>query len=419
MARTRKKARIYWRERGGVRRAYGDFRDFADVGGKREALIPRGMTVATDDPAVAEKLVDERLEELQGRRRYRGLYGTTPATLEEFAAHHLDEKAKAGVVTDRWLVAAERQLRSAIEFFGADRDLSTISVSDVQAYAGDLVERPNRRGGTLSASTRRHYLNTLSNLYRRAQSEEKVPSGFNPVASLLEKPTAARQEAKWLEVADAALLLEAARTFVPPNEHERLPIYPLIATFLLTGGRRLEVLGLEAGDVSFDRKTVTFRPNRWRRLKTRTSHRVVPLWPQLEQILREYVDPLGRDEPLGELLFPSPKLSGELMITDTRKALDAIAKRAQELWMERERERVGDEAEPNPAFEPGHIRTRIFRHTYCTARPSPRSRWRRKWVTAGRPWSSGSTPTSGRSDTERRPSSIRSRRPRLRTTQRR
>jgi hypothetical protein len=41
--------------------------------------------------------------------------------------------------------------------------------------------------------------------------------------------------------------------------------------------------------VSFDRKTITFRPNAHRRLKTGTSARVVPLWPQLEEILRAYV----------------------------------------------------------------------------------------------------------------------------------
>jgi integrase len=56
-----------------------------------------------------------------------------------------------------------------------------------------------------------------------------------------------------------------------------------------------------------------------------------------------------RDEPLGNLLFPSPKLSGnEGLITDTRKMLDAIGGR------------VG--------WKLGEIRTRIFRHTYCAAR---------------------------------------------------
>ena len=49
------------------------------------------------------------------------------------------------------------------------------------------------------------------------------------------------------------------------------------------------MLGLEVQDVSFDRKTVTFRPNEHRRLKTRTSRRTVPLWPHLEEILRPYV----------------------------------------------------------------------------------------------------------------------------------
>jgi hypothetical protein len=48
------------------------------------------------------------------------------------------------------------------------------------------------------------------------------------------------------------------------------------------------VFGLELDDVSFDRKTVTFRPNEFRRLKTQTSWRVVPLFPQLEEILRAW-----------------------------------------------------------------------------------------------------------------------------------
>jgi hypothetical protein len=37
---------------------------------------------------------------------------------------------------------------------------------------------------------------------------------------------------------------------------------------LLTGARETEVYGLELDDVSLERKTITFRPNRWRRLKT-------------------------------------------------------------------------------------------------------------------------------------------------------
>ncbi len=68
--------------------------------------------------------------------------------------------------------------------------------------------------------------------------------GYNPVGALLEKPNARREEARWLAVHEAALLLEAARTYRPQREYQALPFaYPLVATFLLTGGRKSEVLG--------------------------------------------------------------------------------------------------------------------------------------------------------------------------------
>jgi integrase len=155
-------------------------------------------------------------------------------------------------------------------------------------------------------------------------------------------------EAQWLEVADAALLLEAARTIRPspkggPARHFQY-VYPLLGTFLLTGGREAEILGLEVADVSFGRETVTFRVNEHRRLKTRKSHRVVPLWPQLAEILRPYTDRRVIDRG-GTLLFPS-ETGG--MLKDWRKVLDAVAKRA--------------------GWTAGQIRSKQFRHTYCAAR---------------------------------------------------
>jgi integrase len=120
--------------------------------------------------------------------------------------------------------------------------------------------------------------------------------------------------------------------------------HPFLATFLLTGGRYREVLGLELEDVSFDRKTVTFRPNDWRRLKTQGSWRVVPLWPQLEEILRSYVFGV-RLERAGRLLFPGAEGG---MLRETRRLLDRIAKPA--------------------GWKAGEIRHRIFRHTCAATR---------------------------------------------------
>lgn len=368
-------SRIYWRKRGGVARAYGDFRD---LGGGQEALIPKGEKRATTDPDVAAKLVSDRVAELEARRRNRTVLGIErEATLEAFASHHLVAKAKAGKVSRRWLQGTERLLGEALGYFGKDRLLTSLSVGEIREWSEHLSERPGRRGERVSPQTVRHRLNALSNMYARAASEGYVPPGFNPVSAMLDKPGGSRTtEAQWLEVHEAALLLESARTYRPSagavrqahggaiSAHANPHIYPLLATFVLTGGRKSEILGLEVDDISFQRKTVTFRPNAWRRLKTRTSHRPVRLWPQLEEILRAYLMEREREGGLGALLFPSvggrprggadeeegarPGEHSERMIRDVRKAIDAIARRA--------------------GWKAGEIRLTMLRHTYCAAR---------------------------------------------------
>ncbi len=351
MSRKLTRGRVFWREQGGARRAYGDFRDYADVGGKREALVVPRDRLATSDANLAEVLAAKRLDELNRLRAQRqaGAVHDLPrrTTLLAFAREHLMAKAKAGKATESWVAETEHCLARAIEHFGSERDLSAITAADVRRWTELLQSVPNGRGATLSGGTVRHHLNALSNLYRRAQAEGYVTPGFNPVAALLEKPSAQRHEARWLEVHEAALLLEAAKSYRAKRGDLAVPYaHALLATFLLTGGRQKEVLGLETEDVSFDRKTITFRPNQWRRLKTATSHRSVPLWPQLEESLREYV--FGAAAPPGRLLFPSFRTGQEAMLTDFRKLLDAVAERA--------------------GWKPGEIRSKMFRHTYCAAR---------------------------------------------------
>ncbi len=330
----------------------------------KEALKPSGgrRGRATSDPEVAEKLLADRISELVDKRKRAerltgGVEQHDVPRLKAFAAAHLVAKAKAGKVTDNWLARTETRLRLAVEFFGARRALDSIEVPDVEAWLAWLQDRPGRRGnGELSGGALRHYVNALSNLYRRAQAERVVPPGYNPAAAMLEKPTAKREEARWLEVHEAALLLESAHTYEPRNPWtpkdgkptERDPtipfMYALIGAFLLTGGRKAEVLGLEVGDINFQRNTVTFRPHEHRRLKTATSHRTIPLQPQLKEILRAHIRELGI---AGGLLFPSPVQAGA-MVVELRKQLDAVAERA--------------------GWKAGEIRTKAFRHTYCAAR---------------------------------------------------
>lgn len=346
------KNRIYSRTRNGTTRYYGDFRDYSDVGGGQEALIPEGNRSATTDPEIAETLVGRRLKKLKEARRRRVETGVARAYgLKEFASLHLKRKAKGGV-SDKWMVAVENQLARAVAFFGKDRELSSIRPSDVRGWVEELRETSNGRGSTLSDKTVRDHINSLSNLFRRAQGMEAVPPGFNPVRSWLgsveanERPSGGRtKEADWLEPEDAALLLESARTYEPPADKHPVPfIYSLIGTVLLTGGRKSEVFGLEVEDVSFDRDVIRFRPNEHRDLKTHTSTRTVPVWPQLREILQAYIfDPKG---PKSGLLFPSPR-TGKMLVS-VRKQLDKVAERA--------------------GFEKGEIRLHKLRHTYTAAR---------------------------------------------------
>lgn len=341
------KQRIYVRDRSGTPRYYGDFRDYSDVGGGQEALIPDDMNRATSDAEVAEMLASDRLEELRELRRRQHL---TPDVrqlqpLEGFGSWFLKQKAKAGL-SEKYLVSVEKHLERAVAFFGKDRDLTTIYPSEVRRWIEELRATDNGRGGTLSEKTVRDHLNSLSNLYKYAQAEEAVPLGFNPVEVLTDKPTAGPpKEASYLEPEEAALFLEATRQYSPPDDKHGVPfMHALVGTFLLTGGRKSEVLGLQVEDVSFDRETIRFRPNEHRTLKTEKSKRTVPLWPQLREILQGHI--FGGSAPRSGLLFPSPR-TGKMLV-NVRKQLDTIAGK------------IG--------LEEGEVRTKAFRHTYASAR---------------------------------------------------
>ena len=330
----RRNSRIYWR--GG--RAWADFRDFADVGGRQEALVADGEPFATEDPDVAAKLVAERIEQLEGLRRQSGILGVKGgAQLAEYAGEHLIKKRQEGTSPGH-LGMVEGHLRVAIDYFGAGRELSSISTGEIAEWVRTLRKTPNGRGGTLSAATAIKYLNALSDLFARAVSDEYA--SLNPVRSLYKKPTPERVEARYWDPEQVAALLEAART-QPADQVQggrggggatfagTYPwIYPLLATAALTGARKREVFGLEVDDVSFRYGRIFIRTNGWRDLKTRTSNRDVPLWPQLEEILRAYLLEREQAGGLGSLLFPSHRHKEEQMLDNVDKVLDRIGGRA-------------------------------------------------------------------------------------------
>jgi integrase len=197
----------------------------------------------------------------------------------------------------------------------------------------------------------------------------------NPVGLLErhERPKVGRSTTAFLEVPDAARLLWAAATYpAKRNEPEMGLAYALIGTFILTGGRQKEVVGLAATDVRLDLDTITFRPHPWHeggRLKTEGAERTIPLWPQLREILEEYLAAHRRHLP-GRVLFPSPHVEADRPLTDLRDLLDRVAIRAGFLVSVLD-DKTGKQSRTSSGqlmWTGRRIRTRVFRQTYCAAR---------------------------------------------------
>ena len=313
------------------------------MGGKQERLVPESDRKATNDPVVAGGLVRESVKELTEKRKNRELgiaVPNDPATLGAFATEHLKAKKRDGDGTDAWLKQSEHHIRAACAFFKQDRELSSLTTGDMDRWVAHLRKQPSRKGGTLSDSTVRKHLNSMSNLLKRAiANTEETGVSRNVVRDMFSKPTPQPKEAAYLEAQDAALLLGSARTYRADAEQGAFQyMHALLATFLLTGGRRSEVLGLLVDDVSLKLNKVYFRPNAYRRLKTTGSIRTVPLWPQLREILGAYFAQREQAGGLGTLLFPatvrekkrekSDEKVPETMLVDLRKPLDRIAGRA-------------------------------------------------------------------------------------------
>jgi integrase len=287
--------KLYRRNQGGKTRYYADLRD---IGGGQVALKRPGESRATTDEVEAYQLLAARIQEIQS-----GVAAAAPGSLGDFAQRFVERNP--GDVTDQWLRETALRLEKATAFFGASRPLDSIGPRDVR----DWLDRDLRH---LAGGTQRHYLHALSGLYRYAQEVEAVPLGYNPVKGLYRKPKAATTRQRtddFFEIDDAARFLDAA---VRLDQHPEL-----VATFLLTGGRRAEVLGLLVGDIDFDAGFVRIQPHPHRRLKRPWSERVVPLWPQL----RDFLEPFSSRTP-SDLLFPGQTGA---MFSDLRKPLGVVA----------------------------------------------------------------------------------------------
>lgn len=391
-------SRIYTRQRGkGASRYYGDFREFADVGGGQEPLAPEGCHYATTDEDLAAELAQARLNELEDKRKKRPTGPAAKRALKVLIPDHLTRKAKLDEGGEQWLGTVQVHLEIFEDYFGADRDIADIELREMEDYRAYLTKLPNSRGGTFSSQSVAHYLNSASNLYERAIKDQLLLPGQNLV-TLLPALTVESEETPFLEVFEMAeILRHALEEYQPAREELAIPFFPVILALLaLTGLREKEALGLLRMDVDLERGVIRVRKNRFRpKLKTKTSARVVPIFAQLREIVTVYLE--GPHAPKGELLFPSPfGGEGETMIKELRKAYHktpmperlrrrrtpAEFKAAEEARVSKLERALGKKRGPKPT-EPieelmkpisetemivAPLRSKILRHTYTTAR---------------------------------------------------
>jgi integrase len=321
--------------RTGVAYWYGDFRRFADVGGRLEALIPAGSAIATSDQEEARLLYAERVKFYRAIRT--GQQQAAPVKvrvprLGPVAVEHLLHKAQVRKAAKGTVERDEDSFKVLTRLLG-NVPISQITTTALFDYVQKRSQEPGTRHGTTTANqTIRNELHALSSLFQFAIDRGYV--SHNPVRRFASKPSKDDDEAFYLTELQAATLLDAAaeldaevqpaylasrwraqakrigdarcdptarelrsraRAILPhkpayPNLNKRTPfLEALIATFLYTGGRRTEVLGLLVRDVDFDNGLVHIRPNRHRGLKKKRHQRAVRLWAPLAPILREHV----------------------------------------------------------------------------------------------------------------------------------
>lgn len=219
-----------------------------------------------------------RVRQLEEGRRSRHLLGVKRrVSVGELASEWLRYRSHSEL---RPTTVARYQLAflHAFKVLDDSTDIDSIGLAEVKRLMAGLRQLPTRRGVGLSAASNRQVFVAMTQLFDHAEAMGAIPAASNPWKLLpkSERPRLKRSETEFLEVGEAAALLAATESI----RTRTVPLRTLVATFLLTGGRLSEVLGLEWSDINFERQIVVIRPNKWRSLKRGTT-RTVPLWPQL------------------------------------------------------------------------------------------------------------------------------------------
>jgi integrase len=342
--------------------------DLRDMGHGREALIPDGSTYATRDQLVAISLAGQRLEALlrpEHERYFRRNELARVVTVGAFAREWLvlaRDRAGEGFASARTLLRYEQAFKQAFNardkqgevVLSQDLRIDQVTVAHVKRLFQALRTTITRAGARTSASSIHQIITGMQLVFDHASDEGVVPKDYNPWRNLRrqDRPSLPRQSSTdFLEIYEAHALLSASEN----AELVEIPIQAIASTYLHTGGRKAEVLGLERENLDFERKVVRFVSNQYRTIKD-YDERSVPMWPALEKDLRRHLEECPSTS---SLVFEGRSKTGRpQMITSYHKAFQRVKWAAAGLL----------EQSMRASFLKKEINPRVLRVTYCSAR---------------------------------------------------
>jgi integrase/recombinase XerD len=197
--------------------------------------------------------------------------------LDRFADEMRVRNWSAGTI-EQYLKSLGDFERFIVERYPAVAAITAITAAMVSAYQLWLCQRENkRRGGTLSASTQRVYLNAVRSFFAFCVSERIVV--LDPARNV-ELPRVGRRLPRGvLSPKEMRALLRAPNLSTYTGLRDRA----ILETFYSSGIRHMELLRLRVCDVDLERGYLTVLQGKFKK------DRVVPLGKVAAHFIREYL----------------------------------------------------------------------------------------------------------------------------------
>ena len=233
----------------------------------------------------------------------------TSALAREFRLYALSDRGlQPGTVRDVLVIVTR------LTAFSRTEDLQKLTTPLIQSFLRH--GRIEKGWGIRTFRLYRQYLKTFFQWCVRAGHLEG-----NPVTPI-DKPRLPESLPRCLSHREAKRVLYAARHASWSTELQRCRSEAIVATFLMAGLRRAELLRLEVTDLSFRAGTLTVRAGKGRKDRT------IPLHPQLVPLLLGYLEEKERQKLDSPLLFSSLRSEKPLTEKNLYALLERVARKA-------------------------------------------------------------------------------------------